>query len=194
MTSTLKPLSDALPPPTSFITPAAIPLQLSFPLPHARLTNVHLHLTIHETSILLFLTTKTAESSGGKAVMGSFVYALPDRRTGNKAPLSTSLYVREQNIETTNRIARILARRLNMPVYVANSMSFVTAGGGGMVEEEMEAVMRVVDIVVEQVERSRGMEPKEAEEEGVEVEDIEVEEPEVHEAEEEEEAEDANED
>ncbi|KAL7266528.1 hypothetical protein RUND412_010924 [Rhizina undulata] len=167
------------------ITPAAIPLQLSFPLPHGRLTNVHLHLTIHATSILLFLTTKTAEFSGGKAVMGSFVYALPDRRTGNKAPLSTSLYIREQNIETTNRIARILARRLHMPVYVANSMNFVTTGGGGMVEEEMEAVMRVVDVIVEQVERSRG---KEAGGEGAEVEKTEVEEPEMHEAEEEEEA------
>lgn len=70
------------------------------------------------------------------------------RTSPTKPPLSTSIYIREQTIENATRIAKILAKRLAIPVYVGNSMSFASAGGGGMVEEEMEGVRKVIDVVV----------------------------------------------
>jgi hypothetical protein len=53
------------------------PIQLSFPLPKAPETRIHVHLTIRTTSILLFLTTLNGDTSA-VAPLGSFVYALPD--------------------------------------------------------------------------------------------------------------------
>ena len=50
--------------------------QLSIPLPKSLSTHIHLHLTIYSHHILLFLTSRTPESSGA-APLGSFVYALP---------------------------------------------------------------------------------------------------------------------
>lgn len=72
----------------------------------------------------------------------------PQRTSATSPPLSTSIYIREQTIENATRIAKILAKRLAIPVYVGNSMSFASAGGGGMVEEEMEGVRKVIDVVV----------------------------------------------
>lgn len=54
------------------------PIQLSFPLPKAPDTKIHLHLTIHKTSILLFLTTAMNGDTSSTAPLGSFVCALPD--------------------------------------------------------------------------------------------------------------------
>ena len=53
------------------------PIQLSFPLPRAQATRIHLHLTIREKSLVLFLTTASGESSSSTS-LGSFVYALPN--------------------------------------------------------------------------------------------------------------------
>lgn len=58
------------------------PVQLSIPLPHAPDTRIRLQLSILEKSILLFLTTTSAESTGSAAPLGSFVYALPNVRNG----------------------------------------------------------------------------------------------------------------
>lgn len=69
-------------------------------------------------------------------------------------PLSTPLYVREDTLEAATRLAKILVRRTGRPVYVGSSMGFASAGRGGAVEEEMEAVRRVVDTVVELVKKS----------------------------------------
>lgn len=78
------------------------------------------------------------------------------QRTSTKSlPISTAIYVREQTLETTTRIAKILAKRLVIPVYVGNSMSFASAGGGGMVEEEMEGVRKVIDVVVNEAGKIR---------------------------------------
>lgn len=44
-------------------------------------------------------------------------------------------------------MARLIAKKAQLPVYVANSMSFSSTGLGGTVEEEMEAFRRVVEVV-----------------------------------------------
>lgn len=41
-----------------------------------------------------------------------------------------------------------------MPVYVANSVSFVSTGLGGTVEEEMEAFKQVVTVVSQQLSKA----------------------------------------
>ena len=46
------------------------------PLPHALGAKIHVHLTIASHHLLLFLTSRTPESPGGPAPLGSFVYAL----------------------------------------------------------------------------------------------------------------------
>jgi len=54
------------------------PIELSFPLPKAPETLIHLHLTINATSILLFLTTNVGGDASMPASLGTFIYALPD--------------------------------------------------------------------------------------------------------------------
>ena len=54
------------------------PLELALELPHSPGMRINLHLTAQETSVLLFLTSTSAESGQGAASMGSFVYAMPD--------------------------------------------------------------------------------------------------------------------
>jgi hypothetical protein len=51
--------------------------ELSFALPKAPETQVHMSLTLQKLSILLFITTLNGEQSA-TAPLGSFVYALPD--------------------------------------------------------------------------------------------------------------------
>jgi hypothetical protein len=51
--------------------------EVSFPLPKAPHTNIHLQLTDNGPNLLLFLTTAAAESATS-APLGSFVYAMPN--------------------------------------------------------------------------------------------------------------------
>jgi hypothetical protein len=60
------------------LEPSAKPIELSFPLPKAPETKIHLHLTINTTSIVLFVTTVYGGDLPTGAPLGSFVYALPD--------------------------------------------------------------------------------------------------------------------
>lgn len=62
-------------------------------------------------------------------------------------PLSTPLYTAGSSEEFTTRMARLFAKKTQLPVYVASSMSFASTGLGGTVEEEMEAFRRVVEVV-----------------------------------------------
>ena len=62
------------------VEPTAKPIELSFPLPKAPETKIHLQLTIQTTSLLLFLTTAMKGETSTAAPLGSFVYALPDVR------------------------------------------------------------------------------------------------------------------
>lgn len=56
------------------------PLQLSIALPHSPGTRIYIHLTVLATTLMLFLTSSSAEAGPGNANMGSFVYAMPDVR------------------------------------------------------------------------------------------------------------------
>jgi hypothetical protein len=78
-----------LPSPTPFISPRAMattmtngdashaPIEVSFPLPKAPHTNIHVQLTDNGPNLLLFLTTSSAESASS-STLGSFVYAMPN--------------------------------------------------------------------------------------------------------------------
>lgn len=71
------------------------------------------------------------------------------------------MYIRNDTVDTATRLAKILVNRTGRPVYLGNSMRFGSAGRGGDVEEEMQAVGKVVEGIVGRV--------KEADREGEEV-------------------------
>ncbi|CAN9469907.1 unnamed protein product [Alternaria alternata] len=114
--------------------------EVSFPLPKAPHTNIHLQLTDNGPNLLLFLTTAAAESATS-APLGSFM-AKPAEA------LSTPLFTHGGTLDFTTRLSKVLARKTGKPVYVGNSSSFASAGMGGTVEEEMEAFRRVVEVVM----------------------------------------------
>lgn len=59
--------------------PSVHPRELSFPLPKALHTTVHVHLTVLETCVMVFVTASTpGDTLGLTKPMGSFVYAMPD--------------------------------------------------------------------------------------------------------------------
>lgn len=155
--------------------PPVRPIELSFPLPKAPETRIHLHLTINTTSLVLFLTTSLSGDTSTTAPLGSFVYALPDvslaschshpyksdrssQRINPGQTLSTPLYTYESSLEFTTRLAKLLARKTGKATYVGNSISFASAGMGGTVEEEMEGFKKVVEVVVAVFENSKGPE------------------------------------
>ncbi|KAF8863821.1 hypothetical protein BDZ45DRAFT_583263 [Acephala macrosclerotiorum] len=135
--------------------PSSMAIELSFPLPKAPDTKIHLRLSIYTTSLLLFLTTALDGNTSTVPPLGSFVYALPDRLNPGQA-LSTPLYTYESSVEFTTRLAKLLARKTGRPVYVGNSISFASAGMGGTVEEEMEGFKKVVEVVMEEVRKLDG--------------------------------------
>ncbi|KAI0537764.1 hypothetical protein GGR58DRAFT_470213 [Xylaria digitata] len=126
------------------------PIQVSFSLPRSMDTKIHMRLTIQSKAIILFITTVAAEDSDKLAAMGSFVYALPDKYNPNQ-PLSTTIYSAEATLEFTTRLAKILAKKVNLPVYVGNSISFASTGLGGTMEEEMEAFKQVVAVALDKL-------------------------------------------
>ncbi|KAF2740836.1 hypothetical protein EJ04DRAFT_530967 [Polyplosphaeria fusca] len=122
------------------------PIEVSFPLPKAGQTDVHLQFTNNATNLLLFLTTTTTESSAA-APLGSFVYAMPNKASPSD-PLSTPLYTHSATLDFTTRLAKVLAKKTGKPVYVGNSISFASAGMGGTVEEEVEGFRRCIEVIV----------------------------------------------
>jgi hypothetical protein len=48
-------------------------------------------------------------------------------------------------------VAKAIARRTDRPTYVGNSISLASMGLGGTVEEEMEALARVVEVTMSQL-------------------------------------------
>jgi hypothetical protein len=73
------------------------------------------------------------------------------QRYNDAQPLATTLYPHEPSLEFTTRIARLLTRKLQVPVYVTNSISFTNAGMGGTIEEEMEAFKAIAQVVLQKV-------------------------------------------
>lgn len=57
----------------------------------------------------------------------------------------------EPTLEFTTRLAKLLARKTQRPVYVSNSISFASTGLGGTVEEEMDAFKKVVEVTLSQL-------------------------------------------
>ncbi|OAL44383.1 hypothetical protein IQ07DRAFT_605148 [Pyrenochaeta sp. DS3sAY3a] len=127
--------------------------EVSFPLPRAPYTNIHLQLTNNGPNLILFLTTATPESASSTP-LGSFVYAMPNRASSSDT-LSTPLYTHGGTLDFTTRLSKVLARKTGKPVYVGNSISFATAGMGGTVEEEMEGFRRVVEVVLGLLEKEK---------------------------------------
>ncbi|KAF7559845.1 hypothetical protein G7046_g4308 [Stylonectria norvegica] len=127
-------------------------VQLSVPVPHSFDTRIYIRLSTRAKAVVLFLTTAAHDDVGSATSLGSFVYALPNRYNSSD-PLSTTLYSSESSIEFTARMAKLLARRTQLPVYVSNSMSFADAGMGGTVEEEMEAFKTIVGVVLEKLQK-----------------------------------------
>ncbi|OAA37832.1 hypothetical protein NOR_06909 [Metarhizium rileyi] len=122
-------------------------LNFSIPLPHSLNTRIYIRLNTQAKAIVLSLTTSTQDELAALKPMGSFVYALPNR-FDDKQPLSTTLFSVESSVEFTTRLAKLLARRVKLPVYVTNSMGFADAGMGGTVEEEMMALRNIVEVAV----------------------------------------------
>ncbi|KJK62834.1 hypothetical protein P875_00034307 [Aspergillus parasiticus SU-1] len=131
----------------------AKPQELSFPLPKALHTTAHIHLTLLDTCTTVFLATSTpGDSAGSVKPMGSFVYAMPDR-TNPRDTISTTLYNLPGSVEYTTRIAKILARRMRVPVYVGCSIDPTALGL--LVEEEMEGLTKIVEVIMQRWEGSR---------------------------------------
>ncbi len=84
----------------------------------------------------------------------------PTQRTNPHNILSTPLYAQESTVDFTSRLARLLAKKLQLPVYVGNSISFAGAGMGGSVEEEMAGFKACVEVVLEQITRIRDQNPQ----------------------------------
>ncbi|KAH7141227.1 hypothetical protein B0J13DRAFT_53887 [Dactylonectria estremocensis] len=122
-------------------------VELSIPIPMSLDTRIYLRLSTKAKAIMLFLATATLDDLATPTSMGSFVYALPNRLNVGQ-PLSTTLYSTEDSVEFTTRMAKLLARKTQLPVYVSNSMNFAKASMGGTVEEEMEAFKTIVDVTL----------------------------------------------
>ncbi|KAF7593288.1 hypothetical protein BBP40_011747 [Aspergillus hancockii] len=135
------------------VAPQVQPQEISFPFPKALHTNAHIHLTLFDTCATVFLATSTpGDSAGSVKPMGSFIYAMPDR-TNTRNTLSTTLYNSPASVEYTTRIAKVLARRMRIPVYVGCSIDPTALGQ--TVEEEMEGLTKIVDVIIKRWEESR---------------------------------------
>ncbi|KAJ5945361.1 hypothetical protein N7516_005529 [Penicillium verrucosum] len=134
-------------------TPSVKPQEISFTLPKALHTTAHVHLNFLGHCAMVFLATSSPGDSGGSIKpMGSFVYAMPDR-TSPKSTISTTLYTSPSSIEYTTRIAKILARRFSIPVYVGCSID--PHGMGLEVAEEMEGLTKIVNVIMEKWEEHK---------------------------------------
>ncbi|KAJ5099903.1 hypothetical protein N7532_006904 [Penicillium argentinense] len=140
-------------PQTERVLPSFKPQQLSFPLPKALHTTGHIHLSFLGHCVMVFLATSTpGDSAGSVKSLGSFVYAMPDR-TSSKSTIATTIYTSPSSIEYTTRVAKIITRRIGMPIYVGCSID--TNALGLQVEEEMEGLTHIVNLVVEKYEAQK---------------------------------------
>lgn len=147
-------------------TEQAPAVQLSLPLPKSLDTRIYLRLSTETKAIVLSLTTAAPDEPASAAPMGSFVYGIPNvysltpqlailltmyQRFNTSQPLATTLFPHEPTLEFTTRLAKLIARKTELPVYVTNSISFRNAGMGGTVEEEMEAFKNIAEIVLAKI-------------------------------------------
>jgi len=69
------------------------------------------------------------------------------------------LILEEPTIDLATRVARLLAHKARIPVYVSNSMSFANTMMGGSVEEEMAAFREVMVAVMDNIAKIQGIAP-----------------------------------
>ncbi|EHK15196.1 uncharacterized protein TRIVIDRAFT_51371 [Trichoderma virens Gv29-8] len=122
-------------------------VQVSIPLPRSLDTRIFIRITTQAKAILISLTTVAQEDAAAPRPMGSFVYALPDR-FNHQQSIATTLFSAESSLEFTTRVAKLVARKTELPVYVTNSISLESMGMGGTVEEEMEAFKSVAEAIL----------------------------------------------
>ncbi|KAL7795038.1 hypothetical protein V8C37DRAFT_375350 [Trichoderma ceciliae] len=122
-------------------------VQVSIPLPRSLDTRIFIRSMTQAKAILLSLTTASQEELGAPRPMGSFVYALPDRFNRQQA-IATTLFSAESSLEFATRVAKLVARRTELPVYVTNSISLESMGMGGTFEEEMEVFKSVAEAIL----------------------------------------------
>ncbi|CAK7274973.1 hypothetical protein SEPCBS119000_006447 [Sporothrix epigloea] len=117
----------------------------STPLPRALDTQIHVRLTTRDKSLMLFVTTAGTSEGDRLVAMGSFVYAVPNHRQRFQPsePLCTNIYVDEKSLEFAVRLAQLIVKRTQLPVYVSSSLSLDRMGLGGTVEEILEAFQAV---------------------------------------------------
>lgn len=118
------------------------PLQLSFSLPMSPDTTIHLHITHQTHSLLIFLASSTTGAPPSIASCSSLVYALPNIRDPRAQPLSTALYNRASSVDFATRLAKIVARRVGVPVYVGGEVSVWGT------EDEGDALRGCIEVVV----------------------------------------------
>ncbi|RMZ81850.1 hypothetical protein DV738_g2092, partial [Chaetothyriales sp. CBS 135597] len=122
-------------------SPSPKPIELVFPVPKHPHLRCHVRLSILAKCATVYVTTSDLDMPSSQAPLGSFVYALPDRQEN---AISTALSTSVPNIDYATRLAKILARKFNQPVYVGCSINLA----GVTVEEEMEGLREIVDKVV----------------------------------------------
>lgn len=71
-----------------------------------------------------------------------------NQRFNQQQAIATTLFSAEASLEFTTRVAKLVARKTQLPVYVTNSISLESMGMGGTVEEEMEAFKGVAEAVL----------------------------------------------
>jgi hypothetical protein len=125
-------------------------VEFSIPLPGSLDTRIYVRLSTQAKAILLSLTTASQDELSAAKPMGSFVYALPNRFDAQQ-PLATTLFTSEATLEFTTRMARLLARKTQLPVYVTNSISLANTAMGGTMEEEMAAFKGIVEVVLDKI-------------------------------------------
>ena len=81
-------------------------------------------------------------------------FFLLNQRTSPRSTISTTLFTSPSSVEYATRTAKILARRIGLPVYVGCSID--SLGLGLMVEEEMEGLRKIVETVMERWEQRNG--------------------------------------
>ncbi|RMZ92109.1 hypothetical protein DV736_g672, partial [Chaetothyriales sp. CBS 134916] len=135
--------------------PSSKPIELSFPVPKHPHLRCHASLSFLNKCAMIYLTTSDLDMPTPQAPLGSFVYAMPDRIDATNV-ISTALSSSVTNIDYATRLAKILARRFNEPVYVGCSMDLA----GVTVEEEMDGLKEIVDSVVNARAQVRPVDPR----------------------------------
>lgn len=65
------------------------------------------------------------------------------------------LYSKLESIDFATRLAKAVAKRAKKPAYVGSSVTFSSTGGGGDIEEEIAGFKRIVEVVLQGVEKTQ---------------------------------------